>query len=331
MQINTYRSMVDSLSDLRKNILEKDSNSVLSKLDEITIEDFINTELTEESLYCFAEKLGFCHPYIDSENESTFEFDENYSKERVAYMSVVKAIDKEKNILKKPGCGVYLSKENANELFTKSEGVYGLYYSAGIVDDAGNVPFVKAGLRVSHTLHLDDASVIRVKLNIPNAGNAKARYQYRGYMIPVGEEHVNLTLNLARATINKELHNGSFEKQTNTDIVNLTSTALYQAHKTVYRGILASLSQRDHSNQRMPYASKALLFRKKFNGTPDEIFQQERLFMTDTGLGFYDSLEALLLATEDEKEYQFVSEYFNDEVNKKSQLVSTKWPLNAID
>ena len=131
-------------------------------------------------------------------------------------------------------------------------------------------------MRVSHAMATDDVWVVRVKLNMPNHAKNTARFQYRGYLTPVAnDDHLNITLYLATTSINRE-HFLPNEPELQPDTVSILSTKMANS-RSVFRGILSSISQREEGSPRMPYASKVLIQKQQFKGDEEETYQQEKM------------------------------------------------------
>lgn len=259
----------------------------------------------EEHFYSFAEKLGFCKRICQGGSLIL-----NNGEVVLDKMSVIKAVDRNKNTANKPGCGVNISLPFAKKLFDRYHGVYALYYPAGY-RHAGKQGFIMAAMRVSHTLEQNNktCSVIRVKLNIPNVSCEAARYQYRGFLTPVGnKDHLHLTFYLATNTINREQYQ-SEKPPLDPDTVNIICTKMIGIDR-VFFGVLTSLSQREPGYSRQPYASKVLIKRQEFNGSSQQVHDDEGRFMRSEGLGYFGSLDDMLTRIADRSEAPFVEKYF---------------------
>lgn len=330
IRFGTIEGIVNGITTFRNTINRLDNQTILKQLDPIVLSDFIDEDTTEDSLLRFAKKLGICEPYIKAvpDNRIADRYLEHYFS-RATRLAVIEALDEEKNTLKKPGCGVYLDADSAQKLIAYYEGVYALYLPTGLSLDTDKIRYSKATMRVSHTMVTDDVWVVRVKLNMPNHTKKEARFQYRGYLTPVANNnHLNITLYLATTTINRE-HYLPNEPKLEPDTVTILSTRMASS-KSVFRGILSSLSQRAEGDPRMPYASKVLIQKQLFQGDEEEVYQQEMAFMMGEGLGMYEGLDTLLDSIHGKPERQNVKGYFEDPCNHPPMIVSEAWPQSVI-
>jgi hypothetical protein len=186
------------------------------------------------------------------------------------------ALDMEKNIKVKPNCGFYLSRDAAYQAVDRFAGVYSVVYPS-IHHGAKSDKYILSTMRIVHALDLESgASVIRVKLNVPNVKDDRefSRYQYRGYLNPISYEvnaanaqHWNVLLHLLQRTINREEILG--EEIPDEDVIQLVLTR--PNHIDTFTGLLTSISQRVNDTQdiRIPYAVRVLV-QKQYNAKDDE-------------------------------------------------------------
>lgn len=306
---DTLSNIVRRSRRFHQTYLEMKPDSELKYLSPLEWDDFdpevIQHNQRESHLLTFAKKLGFCKregkngPFILKGGQVDLD-----------KMALIKAIDRKKNIVNKPGCGVNIDRKMASRLFNRYQGVYALYYPAGFRNDDEQGYFM-AAMRVSHTLELDNSkcSVIRVKLNVPNVTHDVARYQYRGYLTPIGnKDHLNIIFNLATNTINREECMPG-EPPLDPDTVNVLCTRM-RGTDSIFRGILTSLSQSDSGYSRLPYAAKVLIKKQEFKGTEEQIHAAEVRFMQADGLGYFSAFESLMECIECRKEAESVQNYF---------------------
>ncbi len=309
----TFTGLLNAITRFRKVYLKLFPESELQYLDPVTKYDFdpesIQNDDTdrEELLYEFGAKMGYCKLREDNSG-----FLLKNGKVEVERMAVVKTVDRKKNIANKPGYGVQLSPEVTEKLLKKYQGVYALYYPAAFRNTEKEGYFTSA-MRVSHTLEEDNqqSSVVRIKLNIPNVTHPEARYQYRGYLTPIGhDDHLHLLFYLATNTINREefLPDAPALDKDTVSIICRKMIGMDQ----VFRGILTSLSQREPECSRLPYGAEVLIQRQIFNGNPEEIRKSEREFMQQEGLGYFGTLEDLLDNISERREASSVKRFFDE-------------------
>jgi len=330
IHFSTLQDIIRGITNFRKKVENLDDQTILKQLEPIGLSDFVDEDTSEDSLLRFAKKLGICEPYIKAVPEDrTADRDlENYFS-RATRLAVILALDEEKNTLKKPGCGVYLEAGKAAKLIQQYEGVYALYFPTGLSLNSHKTCYSRATMRVSHVMATDDVWVVRVKLNMPNHAINTARFQYRGYLTPVAnDDHLNITLYLATTSINRE-HFLPNEPVLQPDTVTILSTKMANS-KSVFRGILSSISQREEGSPRMPYASKVLIQKQQFEGDEEEVYQNEKSFMMGGGLGMYEGLDAMLTSIDKKPEFQNVKGYFQDQCNTPAMIVSEAWPQTVI-
>lgn len=330
IRFSTIQDIIKGITKFRQEVERLDDQTILQQLVPLTVRDFVDEDTSEDSLLRFAKKLGICEPYIKAVPEHrTADRDLDGYFSRATRLAVIEALDEEKNTLKKPGCGVYLEAGKAKKLIQKYEGVYALYFPTGLSLNSQKTCYSRATMRVSHAMATDDVWVVRVKLNMPNHANNTARFQYRGYLTPVANnDHLNITLYLATSSINRE-HFLPNEPELQPDTVSILSTKMINS-KSVFRGILSSISQREEGSPRMPYASKVLIQKQQFHGDEEVIYQQEKSFMMGGGLGIYEGLDAMLNSIDEKPECQNVKGYFQDQCNTPSMIVSEAWPQTVI-
>lgn len=318
---SSLTSLVDATTQFRKVYLTLFPDSELRHLHPLVWDDFdpeiIHNSSREQRLYSFGTKLGYCKR--SGENGSLVL---NVGEVEADKMAIIKAVDRKKNTANKPGCGVNIDRPFAQKIFERYEGVYALYYPAGYRHD-GEQGYFRAAMRVSHTLEQGnlDCSVIRAKLNIPNVSCEAARYQYRGYLTPIGKkDHLQLMFYLATNTINREdcLSKAS---PLDLDTINIICTRMVEK-EAIFRGILTSLSQREEGYSRLPFASKVLIKHQRFNGSPQQVHDAEGRFMRSDGLGYFETLRDMLTTIHGRSECAAVENYFKEANNKPSLIYS---------
>lgn len=316
----TLVSLVEAMQSFRQRLLEIQPQSDLAELTPVDWNDFDPEVLShidrEEHVYAFGLKLGFS---LKSATGQTI-----WDGDRIAIdrMAIIQAIDQEKNTADKPGCGVNLYSAQATKLYDRYAGVYALYYPAGYHDGKADGYFMSA-IRVSHVLERRSsrAAVIRAKLNVPNVATPSARYQYRGYLSPIGhKDHLSFSFHLATNTINREIMVPN-EPSLDPDVVSIiTGKMLGTEH--IFRGLLTSLSQRLHGYSRVPYAAKVLLKKQEFHGSRENQNKLEANFMRSDGLGYFSTIDDLCSAVGSLKEAEVIRRYFNNDSGDPSLIFS---------
>lgn len=318
---STLSNLVRSTMRFRNAYLALYPDSELKYLEPLVWDDFepevVFHQNREQHLYRFGEKLGYCKR---SQVNGAFEL-KNGTVE-LDQMAVIKAVDRKKNTANKPGCGVNIERDLAHKLLDRYLGVYALYYPAAYLH-AGAQGYFMSAMRVSHVLEEDnlECSVIRAKLNIPNVTCDAARYQYRGYLTPIGnKDHLHLSFYLATNTINREQ---CLPKSAplDPDVVNIICSKM-MGKDQVFRGLLTSLSQREAGYSRLPYGAKVLIKRQQFQGSAREVHDAEVRFMQRDGLGYFDSIRALLACISHRKEAAVVEKYFSQDSSGPSIIYS---------
>lgn len=319
MNRGSAKQLISQSKKVRLAFIELFPETELRHLEPLGMDDFepevVRHGNREDHLFTFAKKLGFC-----KRDEDTGHFLLTYGETEVDRMAVITTIDEEKNTVNKPGCGVNLSEGFAERLFNKYKGVYALYFPSSYMGskDEG---YLMAALRVSHILKKDQSRVIRIKLNTPNIELQKARYQYRGYLSPVGDKnHLNLTLYLATQTINREEYLPD-ASPLDPETLNIICSRM-PGVDSAFRGMLLSLNQRGSGSSQFPYAAKVVLKKQLFEGTEKEVFLAERKFMMNTGLGYFNSVNSLLEYILHRPEHDAVKNYFLNHDNKSAAIFS---------
>ncbi len=326
----SIKSLLVSAYKFRQSVEKKLKQHPLLSLPELSVDDFVNTyktaENAENSIYALAMKLGFC---VRKKGEFRYggkSYKANFLQEDGTFildrMSVLQEIDREKNLLNKPGCGIHIEKGKSHSLFTKYQGVYVLYYSqcvSSLGENSRRPKFIKAAMRISHIFDDDITNIIRVKLNLPNMVTPSSRYQYRGSLIPIGDkDYLSINLHLATKSVNREFNLPNCG-ELDADTVTILCSRMRDKNK-FFSGIITSLNQREAGGTRYPYASKVLIRRQNFS--EKQLYNdEEKEFMKRRGLDTYDDMDSLLDSIADGYEKRELEAFFSSD---------DSFPLNIV-
>jgi hypothetical protein len=266
-QGSTIKDIVDAALRLRNTMIEGTKNFKYPELQQfpaLVLEDFKNEPGTDEDIYKFGIKLGYCIMDKDKVTHNDFfvtDDEGNFIPDRVA---VLKAIDEEfwTDSIQST---VHLTNHQETEpLFDYYKGVYAVYYPS-IIDDSKR-RFIKSTLRISHLANVNkDITVTRAKLNMPNAKLGDQHYyQYRGRFYPIfDKEFMQFSFDLDVSSINGETNHSEKVKP---DTVNIICRRMNNLQP--FSGVLTSLNQRQDYPLRSPYASSALIIRQDYSDLP---------------------------------------------------------------
>ncbi|WP_133471324.1 hypothetical protein [Paraglaciecola marina] len=281
----------------------------LAELDQLSKTDFLNEPGTDDDVYSFALKLGYClmkdgKTYSEGCDISEDCYVRNEHGELVVdRIAVLKAIDEVLWSAPSQGSVHLKSYDEAEENLEGYRGVYAVYYPVNIGKNKRY--FFKSALRISHVVASGGKKgVIRAKLNMRNLTMGGGDYyQYRGKFIPMCENKFGyFTFELDTKSISGEMPDHDLNEQVQKKITKKTireEMEIAEARSdsvlimcngldkdfglTDFTGVISSLNQRESGREfRSPYSSVALFIKQDFEDMSEiEKSKAEYKFMTE--------------------------------------------------
>ncbi|MEP0175023.1 MAG: hypothetical protein ABJH28_10285 [Paraglaciecola sp.] len=255
--------------------------------------DFANVRGTDEDVYEFAKKIGYCLTKDDAGyGDGCFVEDQNgeYVVDRNA---VLKAIDETIWSASSQNLPHLKTYEDTESMLDKYKGVYAVYYP--VITDQKKRRYFKSVLRISHVIKIGkEQGIMRAKLNMPNVKKGdKFYYQYRGKFNPLlNEAFGSFTFFMDTQSINGEIEEAKRNK-VEPDSVTIMCHGMHN-QEAIFSGVISSFNQREgNETDRYPYSSVVFL-KKMFLDITSEIERSETEyeFMT-AGIEAFDDIDQL--------------------------------------